>query len=281
MTAIHQMRWPFSLVGAILLATCSSPATERGRDAAAGAAASDAKAAAGGRTGTGGATRLGPDATVLGGAFGRDAGPSVLGCREEGAPCEDATDCCAGSTCATTSTEPGGYHCKRNCTAHGECPTGCCAQLTSTAISVCLDRAFCPSVFCHQEEQACADNYTCCEGFACAVFDPQTSACKPVCKQNTDCQTGCCVPLGKTEVSVCLDAIYCRSVTCHQAEEACAGDYTCCDGLICVVLSTTPVTGSCKTICASNQDCPTGCCALLGTGMPGACLDKSYCSRAH
>lgn len=216
---------------------------------------------------------------ALGGTRGSDAGTSTLGCREEGQSCEDATDCCAGSTCAGTSTEPGGYRCKRNCTAHVECQTGCCALLTGTTTTVCLDRAFCPSVFCHEEEQSCADDYVCCEGFACAVFDPETSACKPVCERNTDCQSGCCVPLGNTGVSVCLDEIYCRSATCHGAEEACSVDQACCDGLVCVISSATPTTGSCKTACKSNQDCPTGCCALLGKDTPGACLDKSYCSR--
>lgn len=278
MTAMHQMRWSIWLGGAILLAACGSSAPDGGSDAAATGGHQDARAAAGGRTGTGGAMRW--DAAVLGGSGAGDAGPGTLACREEGTSCEFASDCCAGSSCVGTSTEPGGYRCKRNCAAHGECSTGCCAEVGLPS-SVCLDRLFCPSSVCRQEEAACQDDFGCCGGLACAVFDAQTSACKPVCTQNTDCPSGCCVPLGTSEVSVCLDAVYCRSVTCHQAEEACAADAACCEGMTCVVFSTNPVTSACKTTCTRNQDCPTGCCALLGSGNPGACLDKSYCASAR
>jgi hypothetical protein len=255
-------------------------------------------------TGTGGATRPGPDAARAGeggapgiggagaggigsagvdggaAAAGGDAGQGSFACWELGGLCNTPTDfCCAGFSCASTSTEPG-YHCKQNCTAHGECATGCCAPLANTGISICLDPIYCPSIFCHKEEQACLDNLTCCDGFACAVFNsttPQTSACKPICTHNTDCATGCCAPLGNTGTSVCLDPNYCPSLSCHRAEEACAGDMACCDGLMCVIFSTTPGTSACKPTCLKNKDCATGCCALLGTGYPGACLDASNC----
>jgi hypothetical protein len=300
---MHQKRRSIWLGGTILLATCSSPAPERARDAAATAGLQDARAGAGGSTGTGGAARLGADAAVAagggagasGGAGGGmggsnpgggaavasgDAGQGTLACWPEGGPCNTATDfCCAGFSCASTSTEPG-YHCKKDCTAHGECPSGCCAPLANTGISICLDPIYCPSIFCHKEEQDCLDTLTCCNGLACALFNTttsQTSACKQICKQHADCTTGCCAPLGNTGTSVCLDPIYCPSSSCHKAEEACAGDLACCDGLLCVSFPTSPVSSACKATCKQNKDCATGCCALLGSGYPGACLDKSYC----
>jgi hypothetical protein len=293
MTAMYKTRRSIWLGGAMLLATCSSRAPEAGRDAGGTAAYPDARTATGGRTGTGGTMWLGPDAPVAGaaggvggtggvdGASAGEAGPGTLACREEGGACETATDCCAGSTCVDTSTDPGGYRCKRNCTAHAQCQTGCCAPLVGSGTSVCLDGAYCPSIFCHKEEQACQDNYTCCDGMACAVFDAQTSACKRICAQNADCQTGCCVLLEKAGVSICLDAIYCRSAVCRPAEQACGEDAACCDGLLCVGFATNPVTTACKPTCTKNQDCPTGCCALLGSGTLRACLDRSYCSSVR
>lgn len=274
MRAMQRSIW---LSGALLLAACSGPTPSGTHEVPKTGGRSQSTVAMGGRTGTGGTTRPASDAGRPGGALGVNPVTGSLACRDEGASCESATDCCAGASCLSTSTESGGYRCKRNCTNHSECQTGCCARVDGLTSLVCLDPVFCPGS-CHPEEAACQHDYHCCAGLACAIFDKQTSACKPVCTQGADCPSGCCVPLGQTGVSVCLDAIYCRSATCHEAEEACVEDRMCCDGLTCVIFATDPVTSACKTSCKRNQDCPTGCCVAMGSGDAGACLDKSFCA---
>jgi hypothetical protein len=269
------------LSGTFLLAACGSGSLPGERDAGPTEAIviriPDARAGAGGTTGigTGGVVTGGGS----GGTLGGDAGQVAAACHSEDGLCNTATDyCCAGFTCGSTSLEPS-YHCMKNCAAHAECATGCCAPLGDSAITVCLDQAFCPSIFCQKEEEACLDGLPCCEGMACAVFGTttQTSACKPLCTEHEECATGCCAPLGNTGTKVCLGQSYCPSIFCLAEEAACQGGLPCCEGMVCAVFQTTPTTSACKPICKENRDCETKCCVSLGTDYPSACLDESYC----
>lgn len=129
-------------------------------------------------------------------------------CSAEEQPCASDAPCCEGLACAVFSTTS---VCKRVCTRHEECATGCCAPLGTSGTKACLAESYCPTVFCGTEDQSCLDQNPCCEGLVCAVFPttPATSACRPICKQNKDCETGCCASLGKDHPNACLDKTYC------------------------------------------------------------------------
>jgi hypothetical protein len=261
------------LGGTVLLAACGSGSLPAARDAASDGVLiriPDMGGGAGGNAGMGGAVGI-----------GGDAGQVTAGCHGEGGLCNTEMDyCCDGFSCGITSLVPG-YHCLKSCAAHAECATGCCAALGNSTVTVCLDQVFCPSIFCHKEEEPCPD-WMCCDGLACAVFGTttQTSACKPVCTEPKDCATGCCVSLGDTGTKVCLAQSYCPSTSCLAEEAACHSGVPCCEGLVCAVFPTTPVTSACKPVCKENKDCESKCCVSLGKDYPNACLDKLYCATS-
>lgn len=273
----------------LVLAACSSerlPETRDGSTADARVIVKlDGKREPTAGSGMGGATGDSAHGGATGDAAGgapTDASAVVPACHTAGGPCNTAIDyCCAGFSCGSTSLEPG-YHCLKNCSAHSECATGCCAPLGDTSITVCLDPLFCPAVFCHQAEQTCLDGLPCCEGLACAVFGTTTesSACKPVCTDHGDCATGCCAPLGDSGTQVCLEQSFCPSVFCLAEDVACQGGLPCCEGLVCALFATTPRTSACKPVCKENKDCATGCCVSLGADYPSACLDRTFCTTS-
>jgi hypothetical protein len=269
----------------ISLASCGSGRLSDPRDAAPVDSLviriPDLGAATGSGGALGGAGGAGPTAGAGGsaGSTTSDAGQVTPVCQVEGGPCNTGSDyCCDGFTCGATSLQSG-YYCMKNCVAHGECSTGCCAPLGDSGITVCLDQVFCPSIFCHKAEEPCLDGLPCCEGLACAVFGTttQTSACKPRCTDHAECATGCCAPLGDSGIKVCLGQSYCPSVFCLAEDEPCQGGLPCCDGLVCAVFETSPPSSACKPICEENADCESECCVSLGTDAPSACLDKSFC----
>lgn len=52
----------------------------------------------------------------------------------------------------------------------------------------------------------------------------------------------------------------------------------CCVGLTCVVDERSPWNGTCTALCRSDNECATGCCALLTDGLASACAPPHYCS---
>ena len=223
-----------------------------------------------------GADAAPPDASVVG-----DSGSGVPACHGENGVCGTSVDyCCEGYACGTTNLEPT-PHCMKMCVGHSECSTGCCAPLGDSSITVCLPQLFCPDIFCSTEDQACVGDVPCCDGLACAVFDttPPTSVCKRVCTRHEECATGCCAPLGTSGINVCLAQSFCPALFCRTEDQSCLDENPCCDGLVCAVFSTTPVTSACRPICERHEDCATTCCASLGKDYPSACLDKTYCGR--
>jgi hypothetical protein len=276
-------------IGVIVLAVACNDAhvgIGPGRDAATGGTTS-------GGGGEGGGTILLPyDGSVLSPESGPmtpillvDAALNIPACRQENGLCGTVGEyCCPGLTCGSTNVNPV-FHCLKNCVAHAECATGCCAQLGTSGMTVCLPQPFCPSLFCRTLEQTCQGELGCCEGLACAVLGTttKTSACKKLCTQHVDCDTGCCAPLGLSGNKVCLAPSYCPSVFCRTLEQTCQGENPCCDGLTCAIFPatpTTPATSACKKICKENKECPTNCCVSLGVDAPSACLETSYCPTA-
>jgi hypothetical protein len=139
--------------------------------------------------------------------------PSLF-CRAEEQTCQGELACCEGLACAILGTTTKTSACKKICTQHDECATGCCSLLGTSGIKVCLPQSYCPSVFCRVAEQTCQGENPCCDGLTCAIFPatsttPATSACKKICKENIDCPTDCCVSLGVDAPSACLEKSYC------------------------------------------------------------------------
>ena len=132
---------------------------------------------------------------------------------------------------------------------------------------------------CHEENGACGTSADfCCEGYACGTtnLDPSLH-CMKICVEHAECSTGCCAPLGDSDISVCLPQLFCPEIFCRTEEETCAGDTPCCAGLICTIFNSTPETSACKPICTQHAECATGCCAPVGTSGTSACLPQSFC----
>lgn len=101
----------------------------------------------------------------------------------------------------------------------------------------------------------------------CVQWPGQVASCAPTCMSNTDCTSGCCVPLQGTAGSVCAsDNTYCRN--------ACAP--ACADGSLCVQLARP----TCAPSCMTNAECAAAgsCCVQLQGGAGGVCLTgTAYC----
>jgi hypothetical protein len=120
-----------------------------------------------------------------------------------------------------------------------------------------------------------ADPSICCVGTLC-VSDPRSpsnASCAALCNVDSDCLSGCCVPLTGGG-SACLPAQYCAPA-CLQAGTPCGTGGACCSDSACAYDDPSQTTATCASICTKNTDCLSGCCAPLDA-TTSVCSDPAY-----
>lgn len=174
-----------------------------------GTSSSGGTATTGGTSGSGGSTPGGAPsggATSAGGLTG--AGGTTGACTQIGTPCNTtAPECCPGLLCVgSTSADYAG--CRQPCAGATDCASGCCIPFSNIP-----DKGFCGDALlcqCAGLDETCGGARSCCSGFTCTTFDATNAlACKPVCTQNADCTTNCCVAIPGTTDSACLPPSFC------------------------------------------------------------------------
>jgi hypothetical protein len=219
--------------------------------------------------------------------------PAPIACAQLGAECMFTSDCapgyvclatpgicvpvrafnyCADSSCPaetplciTYTGSSGGL-----CVSEPELDCTCATQKGMTAVPRC--QALGGARACIQPDGLC-DSVPCCSGSACVAGADGTLRCAASCGKPDDCATLCCQPAASGTVGVCAAAEAC----CHKDGAACgtANDY-CCTGYTCVTLgSGNP--SSCQQDCTAHDQCATGCCAPLTGSTKSVCMPQSQC----
>jgi hypothetical protein len=130
---------------------------------------------------------------------------------------------------------------------------------------------------CHQNGEACTDSRDCCANAVCnnTAGALALNGCHPICMQNADCSTGCCVPLAGSTRGICAEAMWCG---CGMSGTACGSQLpACCGDQICLANDTNRSSYACQKRCTTSADCPTKCCVAIPTLGASACLDPMYC----
>jgi hypothetical protein len=170
-----------------------------------------ATASSGGSTGASGSGGVGPGSggtVAAGGATPGSGGVSNGTCKQLTEACNsNAPDCCGNLTCvSSTSTDYSG--CREPCATATDCASGCCIPFGNFP-----NKGFCGAASlcqCSKLNETCGGTHQCCAGFTCTTYD-QTNVlgCRPLCKQNSDCTTDCCIAIPTTTVSACFDPSWC------------------------------------------------------------------------
>lgn len=130
---------------------------------------------------------------------------------------------------------------------------------------------------CHQNGEACTDSRDCCTTAVCnnTAGALALNGCHQTCMQNSDCSTGCCVPLMGSTRGICAEAMWCG---CGMSDAACGSQLpACCGDQICLANDTNRSSYACQKRCTTNVDCPTMCCVAIPSLGMSACLDPKYC----
>jgi hypothetical protein len=161
-------------------------------------------------TGGGGASAGGADPGAGGAlpfASGGSAGTPAP-CRQTAESCNLSSDCCDG-VCNAMAAAAELSGCHPRCTVNADCTTGCCLPYGGQTAGYCADAKWCS---CGAEAARCGSMLpACCATQFCVGGDAQGTffECRPRCTQNADCATSCCVAIGMTGNSACLDPVYC------------------------------------------------------------------------
>jgi hypothetical protein len=131
----------------------------------------------------------------------------AIECSSKGGPCTGAGEaCCTGLVCVAW-TNPPRSGCEKSCHVGADCETGCCLPLPGANASFCAAADACQ---CAAVDRTCGGSVHCCAGLECSSFDASGAfACKPTCKLDSDCTTGCCAKITGTVASVCLGKEWC------------------------------------------------------------------------
>jgi hypothetical protein len=118
-------------------------------------------------------------------------------CNETGGACGPGNPgCCDGLACATFDAGAS-FTCHVACDDASDCSSGNCQLFTDSTNGVCGDA-------CKQIGEACGAAGNCCEGAACAGFDPDFS-CYLACDVDTDCPGGFCTLFEDGMGGVCIE----------------------------------------------------------------------------
>jgi hypothetical protein len=140
-------------------------------------------------------------------AAGGSAGAAA--CRQTGESCGPGSECCNQAVCNQNAASPELRGCHPACNVAADCASGCCFPFEGKTNGYCLDPKWCT---CGADGARCGTTLPkCCDTQLCVGGDAQASfyECRKRCTANTDCTTNCCVAIGTTGVSACLDAMYC------------------------------------------------------------------------
>lgn len=128
---------------------------------------------------------------------------------------------------------------------------------------------------CRMANADCTDDVgACCNGTTCVsdVNDETSAVCATNCLDNTNCASGCCVPLTNLTTAVCAPAEYCA---CISAGNSCLDNTGgCCADSICIDSAGSTV---CAATCTDNSECNSGCCAPLTNSTTRVCSPVSFC----
>jgi hypothetical protein len=89
-----------------------------------------------------------------------------------------------------------------------DCASGCCIPFGNMpSAGFCGDAILCQ---CAELDEECGGTRRCCEGFTCTTYDEtNVLGCRPVCQNNSDCDTNCCIAIPGTNDSACFQAAWC------------------------------------------------------------------------
>jgi hypothetical protein len=113
----------------------------------------------------------------------------------------------------------------------------------------------------------------CCEGGCIESDSEELAGCRPLCNDDEECDSGCCLPFSNASGGFCVAAAHC---TCIEEGDEC-GDFTpsqCCEGTAC---ASTGGGLSCTQTCTDPGDCATNCCVPLPNTDFEICAPENYC----
>lgn len=178
------------------------------------------KGGSGPSTGAGG-TGVGPGAGGMGTA-GTGTAFGMGGTGNSTPPCAAVSSACSstGATCCQTGQGIGSEGalciaddgvCHAACSTNSECNSGCCAAVTGQTFGVCATASHCGgggTGGCSDPGSSCTKSGDCCQtgskvgpnGATCLSDD---SVCHAKCYSNSECGSGCCVPLSGVSYGAC------------------------------------------------------------------------------
>lgn len=179
----------------------------------------------------------------------------------------------------------------------GGCDTDFTCDITRVCRnSICVDpNAVPPSGSCAVPGDLCSETALCCVGATCVDYsDGNGARCGANCTSGTGCNSGCCIPIQNSTLSVCAPAEFCGAPaecgltmsdpTCNSCLNtecltecnSCASNQECIDALTCIQGCTDD---ACQQGCGEQY--PTGFQLLLGLfGTAEGCLPNrcaTYC----
>jgi len=193
-------------------------------------------------------------------------------CIAQGGKC-DQVPCCSGEICKADTT--GQAVCQLACTSDSDCTSNCCSRAPNSSIGVCGAAADC----CSSQGGACgsAGDHPCCSASTCISFGTDPYACAKICTADSDCGTGCCVPVSNANHSSCAPKEQCgTSSSCTSEVGANCDNINCCSNLACVAPAGVN-TFTCQPTCTQRSDCGTNCCVPITDAGYSACLPATSC----
>ncbi len=139
-----------------------------------------------------------------------DASTGPPACLSAGVDCTSAPDACCSGICSplTGSALLTGQQavCADSCSTGPECVSGCCVPDVTTGMLACAPRGSCPAT-CVPAGSACTSPADCCGRETCISLNG--GSCAALCTFDTDCPSGCCVPLDNASANVCVARQFC------------------------------------------------------------------------
>lgn len=124
-------------------------------------------------------------------------------------------------------------------------------------------------------ERCVADE--CCAGTTCASYtsSPTIKRCHSLCTKNSQCNSGCCIPLNNSSGGICAEASMCTPI-CDTGGDVCGGASPCCSSSRCIT-ERGAMQSVCKDLCTANSQCYSGCCAPIINSTERVCSAMSFC----